>query len=133
MLRCIAQQDRKVGIVALTENEQKGVVHVDLYNQEREELRKASDIVGRVKVILTKEPWFIILPEREYSIRVNHLSDVEFIEHHDNCVPTSWKPKPVGLDTAVDVKARGHATVGRKDHRKAIPRVSMRHHVSGTC
>jgi len=121
LLRSITAPNRMTAIMALMEDEKDDVVLLQLYQQEDESVRKATDIVNIGTVLLVKEPYFKVLGDGGYGLRVDHLSDVVYLEKGDTRIPKEWRPRLVGMTvTAESLKLKGNAAVGEGKYREAI-------------
>jgi hypothetical protein len=62
--------------IMVLEDESGDVVMLQIYQQEDEKIRPATAIVKTGTVLLVKEPYFKVMGDGEYGLRVDHLSDV---------------------------------------------------------
>lgn len=67
-------------IMAVMEDENGDVILLQLYQQEDERNRAAADIIKVCTILLVKEPYFKVMGDGEYGLRVDHLSDVILLE-----------------------------------------------------
>jgi hypothetical protein len=113
LLGAITPPDRMTAIMAIVEDEQGKTSILSLYQQEDEDIRKAASIVNKDMVLLLKEPYYKILGDGEYGLRVDHLSDMIHIDNDDVRVPNAWQPRIIGLDqSAASLKDEGNAAMG---------------------
>lgn len=109
------------GIMALMEDEKGDVVLLQLYQQEDEDTRKAADIVNVGTIFLVKEPYFKVMGDGQYGLRVDHLSDVVHLKGSNTMIPKGWRPRLIEIvDTAESLKLKGNAAVGEQRYRDAI-------------
>ena len=121
VLRSLMPCKRMTGILALMEDDNGDAVLVQLYHQEAEIKRKSTDIIRMGTIILVKEPYYKVMSTGEYGIRVDHLSDVRFLEVDDIILPLRWKPRITDIEQSVtDWKGRGDQAVRTDDHWNAI-------------
>lgn len=77
LLRTVIPTDTMTAVMAIVEDEDGEVLTLQLYNQ-GDDLSGAQDI-RQGTVIVVKEPYVKVMADGNYSIRVDHLSDVKFI------------------------------------------------------
>lgn len=121
LLRSITPPHRMTAIMAIMEDENGDVLIVQLYQQEDEGNRAAVDIVNVGTILLIKEPYFKIMGDGEYGLRVDHLSDVIHIRGDDAKIPIAWRPRLVEIeDSAESLKAKGNISMGKSRYWDAI-------------
>lgn len=115
LLRSITLPYRMTAIVAVMEDENEDVVLLQLYQQEAESDRSAADIINVGTVLLVKEPYFKVMGDGEYGIRVDHLSDVIHLKRDDARIPKAWQPGLIEIQlSAESLKAQGNRSMGKK-------------------
>jgi hypothetical protein len=97
MLRAITPPNRMTALIVLAENENGDATILQLYQQENEASRPATEVVDKDSILLVKEPFFKVTASGDYSLRVDHLSDVVFLNNEDPRVPKSWQPSMLEL------------------------------------
>jgi hypothetical protein len=102
------------------EDETEDAILVQLYQQEDEVARKAADIIDVGTTLLIKEPYFKVMGDGEYGLRVDHLSDVVSLKRDDIKVPLKWKQRLTEIHTAEGWKLKGNVAMGEDRHRDAI-------------
>lgn len=108
-------------IMALMEDEKGDVVLLQLYQQEDEDARRATDIVNVGTILLVKEPYFKVMGDGDYGLRVDHLSDVVYLKKGDTMIPDKWRPRLFEtVGTAESLKLKGNAAVGEHRYWDAI-------------
>jgi hypothetical protein len=121
LLRSITPPNRMTAIMAVMEDEKGDVVVLQLYHQEDENSRKATDIVDVGTILLVKEPYFKVMGDGGYGVRVDHVSDVVHLNKGDTMIPAEWRPRLMEIgDTAESLKLKGNAAVGKHNYRDAI-------------
>ena len=78
------------GILALAEDGYEDVVMLQMYQQEEEVIREATDVVDIGTILMVKEPFFKVMASGEYGLRVDHLSDVVHVNNNDPLIPQAW-------------------------------------------
>jgi hypothetical protein len=119
LLRSITPPNRMTGIIVIVEDERGDVVPLQLYQQDEENTRKATDIVNVGTVLLVKEPFLKVMASGEYGLRVDHLSDVISLHEYDSMIPKAWRTQTTQL-SAASLKAEGNTAVGKGDYWQAI-------------
>lgn len=121
LLRSITSPHRMTAIMAVMEDENGDVILLQLYQQEDESNRSPTDIVNVGTVLLVKEPYFKVMGDGEYCIRVDHLSDVIHLKRDDARMPTAWQPKLIEIQlSAESLKTKGNRSMGKKKYWDAV-------------
>lgn len=121
LLRSITSPHRMTAIMAVMEDEYGDVVLLQLYQQDDESNRSAIDIVNVDTVLLVKEPYFKVMGDGEYGIRVDHLSDVIHLKRDDPRMPTAWQPQLIEIQlSAESLKTKGNRSMGKKKYWDAV-------------
>lgn len=125
LLRSITPPNRMTAIMAVMEDENSDVMMVQLYQQEDEGNRAAVDIVNVGTILLIKEPYFKVMGDGEYGLRVDHLSDVIHIKEDDAGSPKAWQPRLVEIGNSVEsLKAKGNLSMEKSRYWDAIAEYS---------
>ncbi|KAF2876087.1 hypothetical protein BDV95DRAFT_482850 [Massariosphaeria phaeospora] len=125
ILRAITPPYRLTSIVAIGEDEMGDAIMLQLYQQEQENVREATEVVDAGMILLIKEPYFKVTASGDYSVRVDHLSDIVHIESDDLMVPAGWRQRIIEIDrTAESLKLDGNAFVKQGKYWKAIKEYS---------
>jgi hypothetical protein len=121
LLRAITPPRRMTGIIVLVEDHCADVVMLQLYQQEEEYERGTADIVNVGTILLVKEPYFKVMASGEYGVRVDHLSDVIYVNKDDPTLPDIWRPRvlEVGL-SAESLKVKGNSAMREHQYWQAI-------------
>ncbi|EMD66047.1 hypothetical protein COCSADRAFT_86951 [Bipolaris sorokiniana ND90Pr] len=121
LLRTLTPPNRMTGILVLVEDQNRDVTVLQLYQQRDEDSRAASDIIGEGSILIIKEPFFKVMASGEYGIRVDHVSDVMFLDNDDPKVPQSWRPRLSEIGNSADaLKLEGNILMGQGKYWKAI-------------
>ena len=102
LLRLITHPARMTAIMAIVEDEREDAVLLQLYQQDDKKVRPATSILKHNDIVIIKEPYFKVIGDGEYGLRVDHVSDLVRIELCDERVPRQWTPRVVDLDKTVD-------------------------------
>jgi hypothetical protein len=121
LLRAITPPNRMTAVLVLVEDEYSDVTMLQLYQQEHEASRLATDLVDKGSILLVKEPFFKVTASGDYSLRVDHLSDVVFLDGGDSKVPRPWRPRLIEMGrSANSLKLEGNALIGKGEYWRAI-------------
>lgn len=109
LLRCITPPNRMTAIMVLAEDKNNDVVSLQMYQQENEETRPATDIANRGTVLLVKEPYYKTMSDGEYGLRVDHLSDIVHLRSDDVRIPSDWQPRVIEVEQSAEaLKLKGN-------------------------
>jgi len=121
LLRAITPPSRMTGIMVLVEDDHADVVMLQLYHQEEEDTREATDIVNVGTILLVKEPFFKVMASGEYGLRVDHPSDVIHVDKNDPRTPAAWRPRVLEIElSAESLKLKGNSAMGEGKYWQAI-------------
>ena len=118
-LRCIAPPCRFTAISVVMVDRHGDAVKVQLYQQPDESECPAKRVVDDGTILLIKEPYFKVLSDGSYGVRVDHISDVVHVDATSADVPASWRKPAVQL-LARERKAKGNECIKRIDNWGAI-------------
>lgn len=120
LLRAITPPLRTEYITVLAEDENEDVVLLNLFHQEDESVRKASDIVDVDTVLLVKEP-FLTVTDGETGVRVDHVSDLVSVGDYEPMMPRQWLPNDAVIQESFEeTKSKGDAAFREGEFWKAI-------------
>jgi hypothetical protein len=121
ILRSMTPPYRITAVMAVMEDCNEDAVKIQLYQQEDEEVRKAIDIIDTGTIMIVKEPYYKVMGDGEYGIRIDHLSDVIILDENDDRVPAAWQPRFTELDrSAESFKSQGNTAMGDGRYWDAI-------------
>jgi hypothetical protein len=121
ILRSITPPNRMTAILVLAEDERGDVTLLQLYQQENEANHPATDVVDKGSILLVKEPYFKVTASGDYSLRVDHLSDVVFLTNDNTMSPASWRPRLQEISRSADtLKLEGNTLIGKGKYWQAI-------------
>lgn len=123
LVRSLTPPNRMTAIMAVVEDEREDAVVLQLYQQPDEKVRSATSVIAKDDVFLIKEPFFKIMGDGEYGLRVDHVSDLVCISPCHNMMPKQWSPRVLDVGkTAGDWKQEGDDAMKRKQYSTAIQR-----------
>lgn len=96
-------------MMAIIKDEKDDGVVFQLYQQEDEDHRPGEEVVQIQRVCILKEPYFKVISDGGYGLRVNHLSDVIWLSPDDERIPRDWRARISGFEkTAETLKEKGN-------------------------
>ena len=123
LVRSVTDPTRMTAIMTVVEDEKRDALLVQIYQQPDDNVRPASTIITKGDVFLIKEPFFKIMGDGEYGLRIDHVSDLVHIDTYHKLWSKQWTPQLLDLSkTANDWKQEGNAAFGRKLYWEAIRR-----------
>jgi hypothetical protein len=123
LVRSVTAPNRMTAIMVVVEDEKRDALVAQLYQQPDENVRPASSIITKGDVFLIKEPFFKIMGDGEYGLRIDHVSDLVRIDARHKLWSKQWIPDLFNLRrTADDWKQEGNVAMGRKQYWEAIQR-----------
>lgn len=116
LLRVVTPPTRMTAIMAVMEDEAEQAVMVQLYQQEEEKYRPARVSVKKSGVCIVKEPYFKVMGDGNYGLRIDHVSDLIWLSETDDRVPLQWRPQISQLGkTAGEWKSEGNSALKSGD------------------
>jgi hypothetical protein len=126
LVRSVTMPNRMTAITAIVEDENKDALVIQLYHYPDDNVRPSSSIITQGDVFLIKEPYFKIMGDGGYGLRIDHVSDLVRIDARHKLCSKQWIPDLFKLTrTADDLKQEGNLAMGRKQYWEAIQRYSM--------
>jgi hypothetical protein len=121
VLRAITSPYRMTGILVLAEDERGDATLLQIYQQEPEAIRPITDVVDKGSIILLKEPFFKVTASGDYSLRVDHLSDIVRLGNDNTRIPSIWRPRLLEIEQSADsLKLEGNTHMGEGRYWRAI-------------
>ena len=90
LVRTVNQPAKMSTVMVIVEDENENVVLLRIL---REWLICHDHRLGEDMVLLVKQPCLQWISDKEYEIRVDHVSDIMFVPLFDESVPLSWRDK----------------------------------------
>jgi hypothetical protein len=123
LVRSITPPNRMTAIMAIVVDEREDAVMLQLYQQDEKNDRPATSAIKQNDVFFIKEPYFKVMADGEYGLRIDHLSDLVSIESRDERLPKQWSPWIFDDGkTADDWKLEGNDAMRRHQYWIAIER-----------
>src|SRR6202043_3212755 len=94
---------------------------LQLYQQDEKNNRPATSIIKQNDVFLVKEPYFKVMADGGYGLRIDHLSDLICIREGNERLPNQWSPRVFVVGKAAnDWKLEGNDAMRRQQYWIAI-------------
>ncbi|KAI0192384.1 TPR domain protein [Xylaria flabelliformis] len=119
ILRVITPQVTTTAIMAIVEDEEGTAVLLQLYHQQQTIGTDLYDILHPNMVLMIKEPFFKTAADGAYSIRVDHVSDVVFLQNTSPCIPSKWKTQSHKTETSTIIRGQGNIAVKKRQWAEA--------------
>ncbi|KAF3067402.1 Protein unc-45 like protein B [Daldinia childiae] len=120
LVRVLTPPDRMTAVMAIVEDEEGTAVLLQLYNQPEESKVAKENILKARDICIIKEPFFKVTNSGSYSLRVDHVSDIIWLEDTDNRIPLEWRNRFISLDeSSEDIRKEGNEAVQKKDWANA--------------
>lgn len=84
---------------------------LQLYQQEGDKYRPVDEIIQSGDVCIIKEPYFKVMSDGGYGLRVDHVSDIVWLAPNDDRVPLAWQPRINEVKEAGKLKEEGNAAL----------------------
>lgn len=118
LLRCATPQSRMTAVMAMVEDEADEMIMLQLYHQEYPD-QPHEEILIQGRTVIVKEPYLKETATGGYALRVDHVSDIEFLSPTDERIPPRWRKSPPEK-TAAAWKVAGNAHFNKSSYRAAI-------------
>ncbi|KAI0849467.1 hypothetical protein F5Y00DRAFT_261600 [Daldinia vernicosa] len=120
LVHVLTPPDRMTAVMAIVEDEEGTAILLQLYNQPEESKVAKEHILKAHDICIIKEPFFKVTNSGAYSLRVDHVSDIIWLEDTDNRIPLEWRKRFISLDeSSEDIRKEGNEAVQKKDWAKA--------------
>lgn len=98
LVRTITQAEKLAAVMVIVEDEEGFAIPLRMSH---EKLRCQDETLNDGQVLLIKEPYLTLMSDEEYWIRVDHVSDILFIQMSDQMVPSVWREQQPDFETWV--------------------------------
>lgn len=121
LLRVQTPPNRMTAVMAIVGDEQGTAVLLQLYYQPEESVVPAKEILRPDSVCILKEPFFKCATDDSYSLRVDHLSDIIWLEDTDERVPPKWRKPVLPLNNnSKSIRMQGNDAVQNQSWAEAL-------------
>ncbi|KAM0319433.1 hypothetical protein ACHAPQ_010341 [Fusarium lateritium] len=116
LLRVLTPPDRINAITVIVEDEAETAILVQIYQQPEEELVPCVEIFIPDRICIIKEPFFKQSMDGPYSLRVDHPSDIIWLDENDERIPEKWKNIKIRIpNSSQGHREQGNTCVVNKD------------------
>lgn len=117
LIHVMTPPDRVTAVMAIAEDEEGTAVLLQLYNQPEEDEVHESIILDEHDIFIIKEPYFKVARSGQYSLRVDHVSDIIRLGDDDERIPRKWRQYRSSLRQAdsQQLRSEGNLAVKRKN------------------
>ncbi|XXH04399.1 hypothetical protein Hte_010813 [Hypoxylon texense] len=120
LIHVLTPPDRINAITAIVEDEEGTAVLLQLYSQPDETIVKKENVLKAGDVCIIKEPFFKVTTAGTYSLRVDHVSDIIWLQDTDYRIPLDWRKRILSLDeSSKEIRLQGNAAVGKQNWGEA--------------
>ena len=103
LLRVATPTVTMTAVMTIMEDEKDDGVMFQLYQQEDADHRPGEEAVQIQHVCIVKEPYFKVMNDGGYGLRVDHLSDVIWLSPDDEKIPRGWRAPISALEKTAQV------------------------------
>ena len=108
LLRAATPSNVMTAVLAIMEDEKGDGVVFQLYQQRADDYRTVGDVIQEGSICIVKEPYFKVMIDGGYGLRVDHVSDIVWLSADDEKIPAAWKPRISDLEKdAMELKEEG--------------------------
>ena len=123
LLRVATPTVTMTAVMTIMEDEKDDGVMFQLYQQEDEDHRPGEETVQIQHVCIVKEPYFKVMNDGGYGLRVDHLSDVIWLSRDDERIPRGWRAPISELEKIAEVlKEEGNLALKAGMLKNAVER-----------
>ncbi|KAL9597818.1 MAG: hypothetical protein Q9219_004895 [cf. Caloplaca sp. 3 TL-2023] len=120
LLRAVTPPNTMTAVMAIVEDERYDGVMFQLFQQEDDGHRQGDIMVQKHHVFIVKEPYYKIMNDGDYGLRVDHVSDVIWLSPDDERIPLDWQAGITEVNkTAVILKEEGNLALKHGKLREA--------------
>ncbi|SPO04492.1 related to TPR domain protein [Cephalotrichum gorgonifer] len=118
--RTLTPPQRMTAVMAIVEDEQGTAVLLQLYHQPEDSAVPTQEILQKGAICIVKEPFFKCSTDGTYSLRVDHVSDIIWLDGWDDRVPSKWRvPFLAPSDGSKGIRGQGNKAVKNQEWAKA--------------
>ena len=115
LIHVMTPPDRLTAIMAIAEDEEGTAALLQLYNQPEEAQTHESYILEEHDIFIIKEPYFKVATSGQYSLRVDHVSDIIRLGDDDERIPRKWRHyRPSRQANSQQLRSEGNFAVKSK-------------------
>ena len=112
LLRVATLPSIMTAVMVIVEDEKDDAIMLQLYQQDHNGHESGEESLETGQVCVIREPYFKIMTDGEYGLRVDHLSDVTWLSIDDPRIPTPWRMRTkTPEDSAHKLKELGNRSL----------------------
>ncbi|KAM3444240.1 hypothetical protein MY4824_000129 [Beauveria thailandica] len=119
IVRALTPPNRINAILLAVEDLEGTAVTLQLYHHPSADVVPSEEVINFGDVLIIKEPFFKCTTDNSYSLRVDHLSDVVWLEPFDSRVPDVWRTAVPEMISET-LRVQGNEAVRKKCWAKAL-------------
>lgn len=119
-LRSVTPPTRMTALMAVVEDEKMDATNLQIFQQEIETEKAALDIFPQGTVCIVREPYFKLTADGNYGLRVDHVSDIQWLRGQDKRLPMLWRSRIEKTKTADEWKLDGNLSLKDGKYRAAL-------------
>ncbi|KAI1334993.1 TPR domain protein [Xylariaceae sp. FL0016] len=120
LIRVLTPPDRMTAVMAVVEDEEGTAVLIQLYNQPEESEVSKEQILRAGDLCVVKEPYFKVTTDGQYSLRVDHVSDIIWLDDTDERIPLMWRTRILNLEAnSHEIRKEGNVAVQARNWAQA--------------
>lgn len=101
------------------EDEDGSILWLELFNQPAEDVVPVKEYLPLGKVLIVKEPYYNCNDNGSKVLRVDHVSDVVYLDGTEEEVPSKWRREKVTGDSAM-IRKEGNDAEMRESWAEAV-------------
>lgn len=123
LLRVSTPPRTLTAVMVIAEDEKDDGLLLQLYQQECDGRGPVNEAIQIQRVCIVKEPYFKIVNDGGYGLRVDHLSDVIWLSPDDERIPLCWRTRISEIEkTAETLKEEGNLALKMGNLNLAVQR-----------
>ena len=119
-LRVVTPPGRFNALSTVVEDPAGTAVWLALYQVPLESQMAANKILFEGRICLLKEPFFRAAADGSYILRVDHVSDIQWLGEDDENVPVEWRQHFRIILTSQDIRQEGNEAVKQENWEVAV-------------
>jgi hypothetical protein len=108
LLRVLTPPERINAVMVIVEDEEETAILLQTYQQPQEELVPCAEAFIANRICIIKEPFLKQTIDGPYSLRVDHPSDIIWLDENDQRIPAKWR----NIKNRIPNSSQGHREQG---------------------
>lgn len=119
LLRVLTPPSLITALTVIVEDERGTAVLAQFYHQPKQQVVPASEVLWEGRICAVKEPFFKCATDGAYAVRVDHVSDIVWLEESDERVPQKWRKPAMAKGRSKSIREKGNGVVKGKKWAEA--------------